>query len=731
MGTKLSQIPYVRLLIPFAFGIITEIYFPAHSIFLYSATLSLCLLFLWYWREKTKGAEYSSRWVNGIIAFIFIFSSGYCVALLHTPTENKTYAGNFIGEGRDSMVVTLVSIPQEKQKTFKATGEITGIIKNGIEIKTKGKALFYFHKDSLSEKLDYGDNLLVYAHLQDIEPPSNPDEFDYKEFLQNRGIGYECYVAGNGYSKTGQSGSDFLLRFANNSRKKLATLLHEKIGRNEAEVASAILLGYREDLSRSVVQSFVDSGVVHVICVAGLHVGIIFLLLSYLIVFPAKFKHGKLMSVLLILLLLWLYALFTGLATPVLRATIVFSLLTIGNHFKKYTNTVNTLAASAFLMLLADPFSIADSGLQLSYLAVLGILVIYKPLLSIFNPKYVLVKYMWELACVSVSAQIAVLPLSLLYFHQFPNYFIVTNILVVPLLTLVICTGILFFLTSWIPSVSVAMAWVLQKLLLLMDTIVSGASHLPFSVSKGISISAIEALLLFFCIMFIIVFFFSRKYYSLFSGLSILVIFLSIQAAKKIIHRNQQVFAVYNIPGKSALSFISGMYNIMPFCKVDSTDINLHLQYTWWKSGVKDNFKIYSDTNVTLLSGKILLQGHFTQFNNNRIAFIKQNSDVPAGTSKLNLHCLVISGSYGLDMSSLKNAFNFDTLIFDSSVPDYKLKKWEEECKQLNLHYYNVKAQGAYIENCYYSPPAPLYFIERGEVLSAERGQGVSNKINC
>lgn len=700
LRVKLSQIPFVRLLIPFATGIIVELKYPLHFLFFYIGIISLCLFFLRNWKEKIQGVSYSLRWINGALAAIFLFASGYCVTLLHTPAAAKNYIGNIHKESKDSMVITRVSIPQEKPKTVKATGEIIGIIKNGALIKSTGKALFYFHKDSVAEKLNYGDELLVYSQLNEIEMPSNPDEFDYRQFLQIHGINYECYVSSYNYSLLGQEGSTALLRFANNNRKKLALQLHKKIGGNEADIASAILLGYREDLSRSVVQSFVDSGVVHVICVAGLHVGIIFLLLDYIIVFPRKFKYGKLMSILVILILLWLYALFTGLATPVLRATIMFSFLTIGRHFKKYTNTVNTLAASAFLMLLVNPFSLADSSFQLSYLAVLGIVIVYKPLLSVFNPKYVIIKKIWELTCVSVSAQIAVFPLSLLFFHQFPNYFIVTNILVVPLLSVIIFTGIFFFLVSWIPYLSVAVAWLLQKFILLMNVIVSGVSHLPYSTANGISISSFEAILLFLFILFILAYFSSRKKYFLVSGLSIFAVFISFRTGEKIFHSRQQIVAVYNIPGKSAIAFISGEHSLMPFSKVDSNDIALHIQYNWWKLGVKDNLIGHFDTDALMLSGRLMEQKQFVQFNNYRMAFIKQNADVPSSSIKLNLNCVVVSSGYNLDILSLKNAFNFNMLVFDSSVPDYKLKKWEAECRQLNLPYYDVKTQGAYIQNC-------------------------------
>src|SRR6185312_860690 len=543
MTVKLDQIPFLRIVIAFAAGIITELYYPAHSLFLYGTIVSLLLLILW--NLKKNKASYSLRWVYGALLTLFMFSAGYAITLLRTPAESKLYIGNFVGDNKDSILVSITSIPQEKEKTYKATGEITGIIQKGKQLKTTGNALFYFHKDSVSEKMQYVNVLLIYSQLKAIAPPANPDEFNYKGFLQAHGINYSCYVSPNNYSLIAINSSSRLLCFANNSRKKLAQLLQQKIGGTEADIASAILLGYRDELSQADIQNFVDSGVVHVICVAGLHVGILFLLLNYIIVFPSKFKFSKLANMLLILLLLWLYAVFTGLATPVLRATTMFSFLTIGRFYNKYNHPLNTLAISAFLILLFSPFSIADTGFQLSYLAVSGIIILYEPLLSLFTPKQILLHKIWEIVCVSVSAQIAVLPLSLLYFHQFPNYFIISNMLVVPLLALVIYTGIIFFITSPIPIISIAVSWILKKCLLLIHTIVYGVSHLPYSTLKGISISPFEAILLFVVLLFITGFFFVRKNQFLIAGMCVLVLFICIRATEKTLHLNQQIMAVY------------------------------------------------------------------------------------------------------------------------------------------------------------------------------------------
>lgn len=697
MAVKLDQIPFLRVILPFAAGIITELYFPAHYLFLYATIVSLLFLFLWNWRYRIN---YSTRWIYGSLLSAFMFTSGYAVTLLRTPTENKLYAGNLIGEAKDTLVVSIVSIPQEKEKTYKATGELTSIIKNGKQLKTTGKALFYFHKDSISENIKYGDVLLVYSQLKPIDAPANPDEFNYKYFLQMHGINYFCYVSPTHYSFIGTNGTNRLLSFANNCRKKLSGLLQQKIGGSEADIASAILLGYRDELSQADIQNFTNSGVIHVICVAGLHVGILFLLLNYIIVFPSKFKYHKPASMFIILLLLWGYAIFTGLATPVLRATIMFSLLTIGRFYRKHNHPLNTLAVSAFLLLLFSPFSIADTGFQLSYLAVSGIIILYEPLLSLSMPRNMLLRKIWEIICVSVSAQVAVLPLSLLYFHQFPDYFIISNILIVPLLALVIYTGILFFITSPVPIISIAVSWILKKWLQLIHIIVYGISHLPYSIIKGISISPFETILLFLFLSLIITFLFLRKSKQLVAGTCVLALFIGIRVIEKTIHLNQQILAVYDIPGKSAIIFISGEHSVMPYSEVDSNDVAWHIQDNWWKLGIKDNHSVQKDTDAVMLSGRLMMQQQFVQFNTYKIALIRQNSDLPSLTNKITLHSIIISSGYNLTMRSLTNVFNVETIIFDSSVPDYKLKNWEAECEQLHLHYYSVKTLGAYIEKC-------------------------------
>ncbi len=686
--------PFLRVIAPLIAGISLALWFPAKAMLLFGITIAIFLCLLVWNLYQNKKQSFSTRWVFGALTALLLIATGYSLTLLKRPYQQHSYYEKFLDNKSDSLVITVLSEPQEKEKTIKVVAEINGISIDGKSHATTGKALFYFEKDSVANTIKYGDILLVHAYLEGIKRPGNPDEFDYRNYLALHDIYREAYVRAGDYSFTGKSHANWLLSFTNSCRQKLIVLLNNRIGGNEASVASAILLGYRDDLSQSVIQQFADSGTIHVICVAGLHVGILFWLLGLLLLPLEKLKHGKLMRTILLLLLLWLYALFTGMATPVLRATVMFSFLLVGRHFGKYTNSINTLAASAFLTLLVNPFALADTGFQLSYLSVLGIIVIYPMLNQWLTTRYFLLEKIWELACLSIAAQIAIAPLSILYFHQFPNYFVFTNLLIVPLLSLVLYAGLLFFITAHIPVLSTITGWVLQKSLWLMNGLVTHAPHLPYFVSKGLSISIPEALLLYVVLLALLAYVVNKMYNALLTSLCCLTLFLGIRVYKEYHNLHQQLFIVYDTPKHSTVAFLSGKQCITTQ-PVDSLDLHYHIQYHWWDKGIGDTVSLKSDSIVT---PNLFIQGHCVQFNKLKVAFIDNKKELPS--SKLTVNYLVLSGSYRADLASLQNAFIFDILIFDSSVSPYRLKKWKDECEQLHIPYYDVNQQGAFIENC-------------------------------
>lgn len=154
----------------------------------------------------------------------------------------------------------------------------------------------------------------------------------------------------------------------------------------------------------------------------------------------------RIIKLLILLLCLWSYAFITSLSPSVMRAVTMFSFIAIANVMQRQTNIYNTLAASAFLLLILEPNMVFEVGFQLSYLAVLGIVSIYPIVYPLFVFKSKWTDTLWQLNCVSIAALIATFPLGIFYFHQFPNYFLVANILVLPLIPFIIYFGLSFLL---------------------------------------------------------------------------------------------------------------------------------------------------------------------------------------------------------------------------------------------------------------------------------------------
>ena len=227
-----------------------------------------------------------------------------------------------------------------------------------------------------------------------------------------------------------------------------------------------------------------------------------------------------------------------------------------------------------------------------------------------------------------------------------------------------------------------------------MNFLVGKAPHLPLFVTKGISISVPEALLLYIVLLALFAFAFNKKYRTLVLALTCFIVFLGIRIWKDYIHSHQQIFIVYDIPKCSAITFISGKQCITT--KVDSLNFCYHIQEQWWERGVRDSLSI-GDTSAVLLNNHLSIQHNFLQFNNTSIAFVRGNDDLP--TEKVKVHYLIVSGTYRQNIAALQNAFIFDKLIFDSSVSPYRIKKWKEECEELHIKYYDVSKQGAFIIN--------------------------------
>lgn len=350
-----------------------------------------------------------------------------------------------------------------------------------------------------------GEYLLVKGMPVRIQPPGNPNEFDYGTYLARQGIFFRHKVSTTDVVVLSGPVKD-LRWLANSGRQACIQRINDLLPDPQAAgVTLALLIGITDGIDPELITSYAATGTLHVLAVSGMHVGVIYWLVMTLLAPFKRSPRGEQIMAALAILLLWVYAMITGLTPSVLRATIMCSFMALSTPFRLYTRLDNTLAASAFLLMLDDPLVITRAGFQLSFLAVAGILLINRNLHQRLEPSFKPAAWCWSIICVSVSAQYLTLPLTLYLFNQFPVWFIPANLVIIPLSFAVMGLGMALLIAGNIavigPVLVTATGWTVN----IMNEAASMIEHLPLAVIRDIRISGIQAILLFLMLLTILI----------------------------------------------------------------------------------------------------------------------------------------------------------------------------------------------------------------------------------
>lgn len=409
---------------------------------LYATGFLLVVLAIIYFISKLKKVK--TVWF-GIISFLTMICIGALITNLH---NEKLYTNNY------SNIKS-----SEKQITFR----IRTTLKPGLyndkfivdilkvdAISVSGKALLNVAKDSLEQSLKIDNIYITSESFKPIVSKINPFQFNYKSYLEKQYVFKQLYVKPTRLFRVSDNkhtifGYADLLRETINTKLKKYNFEPDVIG-----IINALILGQRQDLSKDIYDNYTDAGAVHILAVSGLHVGIILFILNFLLKPLRRIKHGRPLTIVILLVLMWSFAIIAGLSASVTRAVTMFTIIAIGMHLKKPSNIYNTLAISIFVLLLFKPLFLLDVGFQLSYLAVIAIVALQPQLVKIWQPKNIILSKTWQYFTVGIAAQFGVLPISLFYFHQFPGLFFVANVVIIPFLGFILGLGILVIILALI-----------------------------------------------------------------------------------------------------------------------------------------------------------------------------------------------------------------------------------------------------------------------------------------
>jgi competence protein ComEC len=290
------------------------------------------------------------------------------------------------------------------------------------------------------------DQVFFQARITPIAQPANPGQFDMASYYGHKWINYQTWVSAASMeieastTRFSWRRSSYLLSRAARAR------MQEYLEPETAATLQAILLGVKHEISREMLSTYQNAGVMHILAVSGMHVMIIYGGLLWLMK-PLR-RKAKYFSWLPIILI-WIFAFVTGTGAAVLRASLMLTLVDIGMRTANQSKSVNLLLGAALLLLMFQPYLLWDIGFQLSYAAMGGIFLFFKPLSdTVYFPSPLARKLLWSPSVLSVSAQLGTTPLTLYYFGVFPVYFLLSNILVLVPVILIMYSGIIWLLTS-------------------------------------------------------------------------------------------------------------------------------------------------------------------------------------------------------------------------------------------------------------------------------------------
>lgn len=482
---KVLQYPLTQITFFFVFGIMFNRYlnveFNIGMLFLVAVFFVFVSVFLLNSRSKTVG--YSK--IFTAVTLLLSFAIGNFTAIFHQDTNDEKHYYHSLNTMGEEVNLKIVLV--ERWKPTLKNNRFVAEVYSLNNTSSSGKILVNFRKDKSSTDFKIGMRLGIHSRIQSLQKPLNPDQFDYGSFLKNKSIFGQVYVDDSSLVIFSNKRKDLYYYSAIFRNRVIENLKKSHFNEKELGVVHALILGQRQDLDPSILQDYQYAGAIHILSVSGLHVGFVLLFLNYLLNFLPNTNRFRVFKVVIIILILWCFALVAGFTPSVVRSVTMFSFVAIGMYMKRKTYIFYTFYCSIFLILLFEPSFLFDVGFQLSYMALFFILWLQPELVKMWKPGNKVGNHFWQVFTITLAAQLGTMPLSLYYFHQFPGLFFVTNLLIMFLMTVIMGVGLFFVLIAFWITIPIYLAKVLEKLIWFLNFIVEKIASVESFIFKDIS----------------------------------------------------------------------------------------------------------------------------------------------------------------------------------------------------------------------------------------------------
>jgi competence protein ComEC len=673
---KILQFPLAKITLGFILGILLayNCEFIPYFIFLLLG-FGIVGLVISYFISLKKN---TSKFLFGIFSFIVSVLIGISTSLIHKETYYPNHYIHQINDLEDKHEVNLVLT--EKLKSSKKNIRYTASVTQLDGYNSYGKMIVNIPKDSISKEYYIGSHLKIIGTIYKNRETINPNQFDYGRYLENQNIYAQLYANSN-QIKVGKREYTLWSILSNFRTSIIHNLEKSNFKNEELNIVIALILGQQQDISPEIVKDYQYAGAVHILSVSGLHVAFILMFITFLLKPIPNSRKGSLLKVVIIVLFLWFFGILAGLSPSVVRSVTMFSFVAVGTHLRRTVNIYHTLLVSMFLILLVQPSFLFDVGFQLSYLALFFILWLQPILSGIWLPKNKIISYFWDIVTVSFAAQIGAMPLSIYYFHQFPGLFFITNLIIIPMLTLILGLGVLVVLIASFSTVPFYLAKPLEWSIYILNSIIHWVASFESCIIKNISFNREMLVSSYLVILFIILWIqkpnFKRLVFAMMSILLLQFAFIK----TKYNTTTQKECIVFNMKKSTIISERKG---------------NLVTLYS------NDSILENSDNNVTIQS---YLVGNFCKIQskkalnnlisiNNKKVFILDSTTIY--TSKIKPDILIITQSAKVNLARLLKTWKPKQIVVDGSNFKSYVKLWEATCSKEKIPFHNTNEKGFY-----------------------------------
>ncbi len=669
------RFPLARITVAFIAGIIIAEYIeaPVERLLLIAAAALFLLILLFLSARR----DLIQRIYFGTCVFLLAGVLGILtVAINSSQNQAEHYLHKITEENQQNKLRVLIRGRLKNTANYsRYIAEVTNI----ESLRCTGSILINIRLEDGSFNYVSGTFLDLTAEIHQHSAPLNPDQFDYGKYLSRKNIHAQIYCHPDQIRQVPVPKTD-MLHYADRLRSTITSNLQRSgFSSRELPVLSALVLGQRQDLSADIIRDYQYAGAVHILAVSGLHVGLVLLLLNSLLKALPPNRRTSLAKLLVVIFVLWAFAIIASLSPSVVRAVTMFTFVAIGMHMNRSTNIYHTLLVSMLVILLFQPAFIYDVGFQLSYTALFSILWLQPLLMDLWEPKHRIIRYFWSILTVSIAAQIGAFPISIFYFHQFPALFFITNLIIIPFLGVIMAYGILIMIIAAIGYVPSMLIWGLENCIAAMNFIIAKIASADSFVITNIPLNIY--LLLTIYLLLITFFYWIKKpdFYRMAAALAAAVILSIAFLGTHWQHEHLQQWMIFQIRNKTLIVERSGKAASVVADRENLTEYEQRVLQSYLTANYIENVRYESASNVRV-------------FKNIKILMVDSTAVYPEAKTDV----LLLTQSPKINLDRLISSTQPEVVVADgSNFRSYK-NRWRTTCAKAKIPFHDTSEKGYY-----------------------------------